>query len=137
MVALTSRQERELSALRRTFVAQLPARIEAVAAAVSAALRAEPLDAERLETAFLLAHRLCGAAGIYGVPSVHAPAAALEDLLTALRGQGADARQAFDAARQLTAALSQGCAEALAETAPARAPRPRRVPRRPARQRNR
>src|SRR5882672_9891261 len=69
---------REFSGLRRTFLAQLPDRVQAIETTLNEALGAGEIDRQRIEALHHLAHRLCGSAGIYGCATVHAVAGALE-----------------------------------------------------------
>src|SRR5258706_3115763 len=96
---------RELRELQRAFLAQLPDRVQAIETALNEALSAEAIDRQRVDALFHLAHRLCGSAGIYGCPTVHAAAGAVERGAEGLRGSGekdepgrsAEQRQHLDA----------------------------------------
>jgi HPt (histidine-containing phosphotransfer) domain-containing protein len=69
-----------LTALRVDYAERLPARVRRIARALRASRRA-PGDAELRERARVLAHRLRGTAGSYGLPAVGAAAGRIEDAL--------------------------------------------------------
>jgi chemotaxis protein histidine kinase CheA len=105
---------RELSGLRRTFLAQLPDRVQAIETTLNGALSAREIDREGIDGLRHLAHRLCGSAGIYGCATVHAVAGAVEraaeDLLDA--GEPAQHRRLAEV-RQLVVALRCASREAV------------------------
>lgn len=78
-----------LAELKRQYRERLPSRIEELGQALAAG-RADP---SRLEAARLLAHRLRGTAGSYGVPQVGEIAGRLEDLLAAAPQHEGSGRQ--------------------------------------------
>src|SRR5258707_6480591 len=104
---------RELRELQRAFLAQLPDRVQAIETALNEALSAEAIDRQRVDALFHLAHRLCGSAGIYGCPTVHAAAGAVERLAEGLRGAGEkDEPGRIAELRQLVEALKRAAADA-------------------------
>lgn len=78
MARLTESQRESFEALRRTYLAELPARIGAIREAASAAQRggASPEELEELRQH---AHRLVGSSALFGLPRLSAAARALED----------------------------------------------------------
>jgi chemotaxis protein histidine kinase CheA len=112
---------RELQALRRAFLAQLPDRVQAIETTLSEALSAEEVDRQRVDALFNLAHRLCGSAGIYGYPIVHAAAGAVERVAEGLRDAGVtDEPRRVAELRQLVDALKRASEDAMARSAKAK-----------------
>src|SRR5258706_3400638 len=106
---------RELRELQRAFLAQLPDRVQAIETALNEALSAEAIDRQRVDALFHLAHRLCGSAGIYGCPTVHAAAGAVERVAEGLRGaREKDEPGRIAELRQLVEAFKLGAADAEA-----------------------
>lgn len=93
---------RRLEELRRTFAGKLPARIDALEAAVHAA--ATTLSSEDLKAALSHAHRLAGVAGSYGFIEVGEAAAALERELMCDAVDWTAARDALEQVRKQAAA---------------------------------
>src|SRR5262245_4775966 len=80
-------QREALEALRRAYERELPAKVEAIARAVSR-LQADDPDAASLEDLYHLAHRLAGSAAIYRFNDVMHAASALEALvMSAMEGR--------------------------------------------------
>ena len=75
---LTAAQRAQLDALRDRYAAELPGKVEAIAAA-AAPLLAAGADAAHLERFYQLIHKLAGSAAIYGFDEIEAAAAALEE----------------------------------------------------------
>jgi HPt (histidine-containing phosphotransfer) domain-containing protein len=75
---LTDAQRAQLDALRDAYRAELPQKLEAIAAA-AAPLQADGADAAHLEPFYHLIHKLAGSAAIYGFDEVERAAAALEE----------------------------------------------------------
>jgi HPt (histidine-containing phosphotransfer) domain-containing protein len=109
---------RELQALRQAFVAQLPDRVRAIETALDEAAGAGAGGRQGMEELFQLAHRLSGAAGIYGCPTVQALAEAIERKAEGLR-QGGDDPGSVAQLRQLVSALKRAATEAGESATPA------------------
>ena len=84
---LTDAQRAQLDALRERYGAELPGKVEAIAAA-AAALQAPGADAAKLEQFYQLIHKLAGSAAIYGFDEIERAAAALEEWALANLGGG-------------------------------------------------
>jgi HPt (histidine-containing phosphotransfer) domain-containing protein len=109
---------RELLALRRAFLAQLPDRVQAIETALNEALGAGEIDRPRVDALFQLAHRLCGSAGIYGHPAVQAAAGAIERVAEGLWDAGGkDEPSQVAELRQLVEALKRAVADAQSGSA--------------------
>lgn len=109
---------RELRGLQQAFLAQLPDRVQAIETALHEAVGAGEIDRPRIDALFHLAHRLCGSAGIYGYPTVHDAAAAIERVAEGLLPAGGqdEPRQVAEL-RQLVAALRRAAEAAGAGSA--------------------
>lgn len=90
------------AALKREYSAEVPAKVDEIAAAIEEAERSGAPDA--LARATSLAHRLAGTAGSYGLPDVGDRAGAVED---ALRDVGAGGWQRVRAALERLVAISR------------------------------
>ncbi|MCC7380502.1 MAG: PAS domain S-box protein, partial [Deltaproteobacteria bacterium] len=89
----------DLDALRAGFVARLPAKLDDLERAIAKAR----LDLREAEGARMLAHRLRGTAGSYGVPAVGAAVARVEDLLAHVHEEVSEAAwNEIEAALQAT-----------------------------------
>jgi HPt (histidine-containing phosphotransfer) domain-containing protein len=109
---------RELGDLRRAFLEQLPDRVQAIETVLEGTLGAGELDRQHLGALFHLAHRLCGSAGIYGYPTVHDAAAAIERAAEGLlQAGGTDEPRQVAELRQLVAALRRAAEAAGAGSA--------------------
>jgi HPt (histidine-containing phosphotransfer) domain-containing protein len=73
---------RQLEALRKSYVSELPAKIRSVEEAATALERGDP---GALEALFHLVHRLAGSSAIYRFPALSIAARRLEDVLARLR----------------------------------------------------
>ncbi len=112
MVKSPEQLRRELGDLRKDFLYQLPDRVEAIETLLQGTLGAGELDRPHLGALFHLAHRLCGSAGIYGYPTVHTAAGAIERVAEALlQAGGKDEPGQVAELPRLVAAL-RGAAEA-------------------------
>ena len=81
--------------LHQEFASRLPARIEALAAAIHAAAAARDDEAAR-DQARGLAHRLRGSAGSYGFPAISATAERIEEAFIDLKAiPAADPRSSW------------------------------------------
>jgi len=121
MAKSPARLRRELRGLQRAFLAQLPDRVQGIETALNEALGAGEIDRQRVDALFHLAHRLCGSAGIYGCPTVHAAAAAIERVAEALRDAGGKNQPSQLAElRQLVEALKRAAEDAGAGSAAAK-----------------
>ena len=78
MRRLTDAQRAQLDALRETYRAELPGKVEAIAAA-AAPLQAAGEDVAHLDRFYDLIHKLAGSAAIYGFHGIEGAAAALEE----------------------------------------------------------
>jgi chemotaxis protein histidine kinase CheA len=108
----------ELRGLRRAFLAQLPDRVQAIQTALDEAMSPREFDRERVDALFHLAHRLCGSAGIYGYPTVHAASGAIERVAEGLRdGGGKNEPSQVAELRQLVEALKRASEAAVARSA--------------------
>jgi HPt (histidine-containing phosphotransfer) domain-containing protein len=67
----------KVALMARTFVARLPARLDAIDAALAAAV-AHPAEGARWQELYRLLHSLGGAAGTFGVPAVGQEARRIE-----------------------------------------------------------
>jgi HPt (histidine-containing phosphotransfer) domain-containing protein len=92
MARLTASQREGFEALRREFLAHVPARIAAIQRA-AAELQRGPVSRDRVEDLQDLAHRLAGASAIFGLPRLSAAARGLEELATRIRAGGAEAEE--------------------------------------------
>src|SRR5262245_5483820 len=97
MRRLTDAQRAQLDALRDTYRAELPEKVEAITAA-AASLRAAGWDAAHLERCYGLIHKLAGSAAIYGFDGIEGVAAALEEwaLASLATGVSEPRRQELD-----------------------------------------
>lgn len=121
MVKSRAQLNRELSRLKRVFLAQLPDRVQAIATTLDEALGDTAVDRPRMDALFHLAHRLCGSAGIYGHPSVHTAAGAVERAAESLREAGVtDEPHRCAELRQLVEALKCAARDAVARSAGAK-----------------
>jgi len=77
--------QREFESLRRTYVMELPDKMEAMQA-IAAELAAGGWDRARLESLSHLAHRIAGSSGLYRFGGLSRSAAALEDVLNRMLG---------------------------------------------------
>lgn len=118
MVKSPEQLRRELGDLRKAFLEQLPDRVEAIETVLQETLGAGELDRQHLGALFHLAHRLCGSAGIYGYPTVHTAAGAIERVAEGLRDAGGTNEPGQVAElRQLVEALKRAAREAGAGSA--------------------
>ena len=109
---------RELRGLQQAFLAQLPDRVQAIETALNEAVGAGEIDRPRVDALFHLAHRLCGSAGIYGHPTVHTAAGAIERVAEGLRDAGGTNEPGqVGELRQLVEALKRAAQEAGARPA--------------------
>ena len=114
MARLTASQREGFEALRSEFLTHVPVRIAAIQRA-AAEVQHEPASRDRVEDLLDLAHRLVGAAAIFGQPRLSAAARALEELATRMRSGAAHAGE--------LAALTAALEATWSESAP---PGPRR-----------
>lgn len=100
MGKLTEAQRAQLRELGRSYKAELPAKLAAIAG-VAASLRTEGWDSSRLESLYQLVHKLTGSAAIYGLGGLSTAAAEMETwTLSALASAASEERF-----RELTARL--------------------------------
>ena len=119
MVKSPEQLRRELGDLRKAFLEQLPDRVQAIETVLQETMGAGELDRQHLGALFHLAHRLCGSAGIYGYPTVHTAAGAIERVAEALLqaggkdepGQVAELPPLVAALRRAAEAAGAGSAE--------------------------
>ena len=111
----------ELGRLRQAFLERLPERVQAIETTLNDALSAEEVDRQRVDALFNLAHRLCGSAGIYGYPTVHEAAGAIERVAEGFRDAGlTDEPRRLIELRQLVEALKRASRDAAAGSAGAK-----------------
>jgi len=82
MATLTEAQRAELDALRRTYQAELPEKLELIAGAVEA-LQTGGWDKADLHALYLLIHKLAGSAAIYGFDGISRTAGEIETWILA------------------------------------------------------
>ena len=112
---LTDAQRAQLDALRAMYRAELPQKVEAVAAAATP-LQTAGAEAAHLERFYHLIHKLAGSAAIYGCEGIDGAAAALEEWALASLAAGVT-----EPRRQELPALLAALQAALTATAPAAA----------------
>lgn len=83
MAQPTEAQRQAFERLRRTYIARMPARLDAIRRGVARAERGG-YDWTALDAVFRLVHRLTGSSGIFGLGGVSAAARALEGRITGL-----------------------------------------------------
>jgi HPt (histidine-containing phosphotransfer) domain-containing protein len=110
---LTDAQRAQLEALRDMYRAELPQKVEAIAAAAGP-LQTAAGDGADLEPFYHLIHKLAGSAAIYGCAEVERAAAALEEWALASLAAGVSEAHRQELPRLLAALES-------ALTAPSRA----------------
>jgi HPt (histidine-containing phosphotransfer) domain-containing protein len=109
--------EAKLAALRRRYLASLPAKRRELAAAW-AALAAGSTTDQALEHLRHLAHRLAGSAGLYGLPEISAAARSLEETTRSLLARSRAERSAHIAGlRELLEAVDRTLAARAGEPA--------------------
>jgi HPt (histidine-containing phosphotransfer) domain-containing protein len=100
MGKLTDTQRAQLRELEKSYQADLPAKLAAIAG-VAASLRTDGWESSRLESLYHLAHKLTGSAAIYGFGALSSAAAEMEMwTLSALASAASEERF-----RELTARL--------------------------------
>jgi chemotaxis protein histidine kinase CheA len=82
MATLTEAQRAELDALRRSYQAELPEKLELIAGAVEA-LQTGGWDKADLHALYLLIHKLAGSAAIYGFDGISRTAGEIETWILA------------------------------------------------------
>jgi HPt (histidine-containing phosphotransfer) domain-containing protein len=92
----TDAQRKAFAALARSYRAELPAKLQAIADEATS-LGAGGWDAERVKSFYRLLHCLAGSAAIYGFDAVSREAAELEQMVTA----ALERRSAEELAEQL------------------------------------
>jgi len=121
MRRLTDAQRAQLDALRDMYRAELPQKVEAIAAA-AAPLQAAGGDAADLERFYDLIHKLAGSAGIYGFDEVEGAAAALEEWALAILAAGVSEPRRGELPRLLNALQAALTARPRAAARATRAP---------------
>jgi HPt (histidine-containing phosphotransfer) domain-containing protein len=118
----TEAQRQAFERLRRTYIARMPARLDAIRRGVARAERG--YDWTALGAVLRLVHRLTGSSGIFGLGGVSAAARALEERITGLLALDGGLRPR---PRGDLAALVEALERAASQAAASKGTRSRRV----------